>query len=315
MTIFSSLLPRSISVTKAPAVERIFEVDHNARIMAHCHISDTAKPTVIIVHGLESSSSSPNVVGLANKFLQIGFNVVRMNLRNCGDTAHLTSTLYNAGLSKDVIAVAQELKERDVLEKIFLAGYSLGGNIVLKAAAELGERGCDLLAGVCGISPSIDLAACVDEMEKGFNRLYEERFLYGLKTKIALKHKIYPKLYDVSKLRTIKRLRMFDDCYTCIDAGYNSAAAYYAGASALPIIDRATVPVLIVTAQDDPIVPFSTFESSKLLTEFITMLTPEHGGHGGFFAERAEMSSSGVRCDRFWADNRVVEFCVKIAAY
>jgi predicted alpha/beta-fold hydrolase len=310
MTIIPALWMRRLPPIKTPSIDRLFQVAPHVQVLAKCHFAPDAKsrPTIIILHGLEGSSQTPYVLGLTHKALEHGMNVVRMNLRNCGDTLHLTPTLYNAGLSSDLIAVTNELMEIDGLENIFAAGYSLGGNIVLKAASELGKGGRELFKGICAVSPALDLATCVAALEKGFNRFYEQRFLIGLKEKIRIKHKFYPSLYDTSKLKHVNTVRSFDDYFTAPDAGYKDAAEYYEKASALRIIDQAEVPILIIAAKDDPIVPFKSFDSPKLKTPHITMLTPEHGGHSGFLGRVFE--SKGMIRDRFWAENRIVEFCL-----
>lgn len=308
MTIVPAIWNRRLPPIKTPSVDRLFKVKPHVQVLANCHFAEDAKsrPTLIILHGLEGSSNTPYVLGLTHKALEQGMNVVRLNLRNCGDTLHLTPTLYNAGLSADLIAVATELMEVDGLHNLFAAGYSLGGNIVLKAAAELGADGPAMFRGICAISPALDLAACVDSMEKGLNRFYEQRFLIGLKDKIRLKHRLFPSLYDVSKLKYVKTLRGFDDVFTAPDAGCKNSAEYYQQNSAIRIIENAQIPILIIAAQDDPIVPFQSFASPKLQAPNITMLTPQHGGHSGFLAHAPE----GANRDRFWAENRIVEFCL-----
>ncbi len=308
MTIVPALWNRRLPPIKTPSFDRLFQVKPHVQVLANCHFAEDAKsrPTLIILHGLEGSSNTPYVLGLTHKALEQGMNVVRLNLRNCGNTLHLTPTLYNAGLSEDLIAVATELTERDGLQNLFAAGYSLGGNIVLKAASELGADGHAMFKGICAISPALDLAACVDSMEKGLNRFYEQRFLIGLKDKIRMKHKLFPSLYDVSKLKNVTTLRGFDDVYTAPDAGCGDSAEYYEQASALRIIENSQVPILIIAAQDDPIVPFQSFASPKLNAPNITMLTPEYGGHSGFLANADEDANR----DRFWAENRIVEFCI-----
>ncbi|HEY9678843.1 MAG TPA: alpha/beta fold hydrolase [Drouetiella sp.] len=310
MTIVPALWARQLPPITTPSVDRLFQVKPHIRILAKCHFAPDAKTrsTLIVIHGLEGSSDTQYVLGLTHKALEHGMNVVRLNLRNCGNTLHLTPTLYNAGLSADLIAVATELMEVDGLKSIFAAGYSLGGNIVLKAASELGKSGSELFKAVCAVSPALDLATCVDALEQGFNRFYEQRFLIGLKDKIRIKHKLFPSLYDLSKLKLVRTLRGFDDVFTAPDAGYSDSSAYYEGASAVRIIDQAEIPVLIIAAKDDPIVPFKSFDSPKLKTKYITMLTPEHGGHSGFV--NATYETKGKIRDRFWAENRIIEFCL-----
>lgn len=307
MTIAPALYQRRFPLVESSVTERHFEVEPGSHVLAHCHWSSQPKsaPTLIILHGLEGCSDSHYVLGSAEKALALGMNVVRMNMRNCGDTMHLTPTLYNSGLSADVMAVVNELRLNDGLEQIYLAGFSMGGNIVLKAAAEC--ESSEVLAGVVAISPSLDLAPCVDELERGFNQIYQLRFLHGLKNKIRSKHKLYPDLYDTRLLRSIRSVRAFDDAYTAPLSGYGNAANYYRLASALPLLDRIAVPTLIVQAQDDPFVPFASFNAPQFKNPHIHLLSPAYGGHNGFLQRQAEEPPV---FDRFWAENRLVKFCL-----
>lgn len=314
MTIAASLWPRSFSPAVSQGRERLFEVEPGTRLLGKCHWQkDRAKATtLLILHGLEGSSESHYILGLTQKALAYGMNVVRLNMRNCGGTLHLTPTLYNAGLSHDPLAVAKELKAKDGIENIVLVGFSIGGNIVLKAAAELGVAGSTILAGVCAVSPSVDLAPCLDALESGFNKFYEQRFLAGLKAKLKEKQRLFPEIYDTTKLTAVRRLREFDGLYTAPHGGYGTAENYYQAASALPFLDRLSVPTLIVHAQDDPFVPFGSLGSRKLENNrCINLLSPEHGGHAAFIHKDQE---APPLLDRFWAENRVITFCLEVNA-
>jgi hypothetical protein len=145
MTIAPALLPRPLRRAFLLGGERrLFRVDQDAQVLAHCHWQPGEKkqtaPTVIVIHGLEGSSESSHVLMVAQKAFDTGMNAVRLNLRNCGGTIELSPTLYNAGLSDDLFRVVAELRESDGLNEIFAVGFSLAGNIVLKAAGELGQR-------------------------------------------------------------------------------------------------------------------------------------------------------------------------------
>lgn len=266
---------------------------------------------VLIVHGLEGSVESSYVKGVCEKALNIGFSVCRINLRNCGDTLHLARGLYNAGMSEDIVAVAADLKKRFGFEKIFLSGFSLGGNIVLKAAGEQGLAGTGqtvctgqtgeaadkawsaaenistkpskLIDAVCAVCPPVELDQCVTTIERGENWLYEHGFLLSLKEKVRAKNRLFPGRYDVEILPSISSLRGFDNAFTAPDAGYADAAAYYFGASALRVVSAINIPALVVAAVDDPLVPISSF-AGKEITENanVTLLTPKNGGHVAF---------------------------------
>jgi len=271
------------------------------------------EPLIVLVHGLEASGASPYMLSLADKAVTMGFSAARLNLRNCGDTLHLTPTLYNAGLSQDLIAVVDYLRAQYQFKKVFIIGYSLGGNIVLKAAAELGAAAAERISGACAVSPSIDLKASVVSMERGVNRFYELRFLGGLKDKIRKKAQLFPERFDVSKLKRVTGIRSFDELYTAPDAGFRGADHYYEESSSLAMMDRVSVPTLIIAAQDDPIVPFDAFRDPIFKSNYIKLLCPEHGGHGGFIHKEIEANSSLKSRDRFWAENRVLEFCFDAA--
>lgn len=304
-------IPRDLESALGTAAERTFAVGEDSQVLAHCHIKEDGinQPTLLIVHGLEGSSESPYVIGVATKAIAQGMNVIRMNLRNCGGTLHLTPTLYNAGLSCDVIAVAKEIRDKIGATSLFGVGFSLGGNILLKAAGELAEQGPSLFSGVCAVSPSIDLCASVDSLAKGINRIYEWRFLQGLIGKIRAKNQLFPGRFDVERLRTIKTIRQFDDYYTAPDGGYGNADNYYHRASSIHVLNSIRVPTLIITAQDDPIVPFASFNSGLFENANIELVAPKHGGHGGFFSSKLEFLVNKDIADRFWAEHQVVAFC------
>ena len=111
--------------------ERLVEVEPGVKILCQCHWQNDRKSplTLVVVHGLEGSSRSGYMLGLAERAFSAGWNAVRLNQRNCGGTESLTPTLYNSGLSGDYRAVLFELIERDSLPEIFFAGYSMGGNL------------------------------------------------------------------------------------------------------------------------------------------------------------------------------------------
>ncbi len=225
MTLAGALLPRH-TPGLPPADDRLFEVEPGTQLLARCHWQREPRrsPTLALVHGLEGSSESGYIRTLAAQAFTAGFNVLRINQRNCGGTERLTATLYNSGLSADFRAVLLELIERDRLKRIFFAGYSMGGNLILKMAGELGAAAPRELRGICAVCPTLDLAACVDAIERPENWLYQFRFVRDLKSRMRRKAKLFPGQFELNGLSRVRTLREFDDAITAPCSGYRSAA-------------------------------------------------------------------------------------------
>jgi len=262
--------------------------------------------TIILVHGLEGSSDSGYVLGTAEQAFVAGFNVVRLNQRNCGGTEHLTPHLYHSGRSDDIRAVVMELIERDRLPEIFAAGFSMGGNLVLKMAGEFGDAAPEQVRGFAGIAPSFVLEACADALEQPRNFIYERYFVRKLKRRMRRKAELFPDQYAArvgnGAMRAIGSVREFDERITAPCSGFAGADDYYAQASAVNVIGAIRRPTLILTAQDDPFVPYVTFERRELRENpNIQLVAPRYGGHCSFIGRQGGD-------ERFWCEARIVEF-------
>jgi hypothetical protein len=304
MTLAGSFWPRR--ARRLPAgEERQFEVEPGTRLLAKCHWQASRRDcaTLVLVHGLEGSSESGYMRGLAEQAFAAGLNVLRVNQRTCGGSEELTPTLYCSALSDDYRAILLELIERDRLPAVFFCGYSMGGNLVLRMAGRLGAEAPPELRGVCGVCPTIELADCVEAIERPENALYQRHFVNGLKARLRRKARLLPEKYKLDGLARMRTVREFDDAVTAPHFGYGGAEDYYHQASAARVIAQIAVPTLIITAQDDPVVPYAIFGGAEVRgNQHISLLAPAWGGHCAFIAR-----SSGW--ERFWAEARVVEFC------
>jgi uncharacterized protein len=303
MTIAAVFLRRQFVLPRAE--ERCFQVDANSKILGHCHWQagqDRDTPVLVLVHGLEGSSASNYMLGIAEKAWQRGFHAIRLNQRNCGGTELLTPTLYNSGMSGDYRAVFEELSSGDGFSRIFFAGYSMGGNLVTKMAGEFGDAVPKALRGVAAVCPSINLAACADELERLKNFFYQRHFVAGLMSRYARKVQLFPQVYSPDGFGRIRTVRQFDDAITAPHFGYRDAQEYYEAAGAKRLIDKIRVPMLLITARDDPFVPFEAIRASGVeRNPAIVFKAPKHGGHCGFISDQG----GG---ERFWAEQRVLEF-------
>lgn len=304
MTIAAAFARRRFELPSAE--DRLFQVDPESRIVGRCHWQAGKRrdvPVIVILHGLEGSSESNYVRGIAEKALRFGFHAVRLNQRNCGGTEALTPTLYNSGMSGDYRAVLDELADRDGFEQIFFVGYSMGGNLVTKMAGEYGDAAPQALRAVCVVCPAMDLGACADALERRENYFYQRHFVKGLMSRYARKAKLFPERYRMDGLGPVRSVREFDDKITAPQFGYRDAQDYYDAVGAKKLVSQVRVPMLMITAQDDPFVPYELFlRANPAQNPAIRFVAPEHGGHCGFISNR-----SGT--ERCWAEQRIVEFC------
>ena len=297
---------RRLRVTVARDEERLFKVGTDGQVLAQCrwHTDKQAHSTMVIWHGMEGSTSSVYMWSIAQKAFAAGFNVVRVNYRNCGGTEHLTPSLYHGGLSADLNVVIAELITKDRLTKIFPIGFSLGGNMVLKLLGEYGDDPPREVISAAVVSPSVDLQASTNLILQRSNWLYHRHFVRSLKSRITTKHRLYPDLYSLDGLRGIKTIKDFDERYTALENGFANAADYYYKASSIRVADRIRVPTLIIHAKDDPFIPFEPLrDNSFAANPYLLLVQTEKGGHVAF------VSAANRNEDRFWAENRVVEFC------
>lgn len=304
MTIYAWGRPRRFP-RLPPPVPRFFDVAADARVLAHTYWQPrrVTHPTLVALHGLEGSSAAHYMQGLADKAFARGFNVLLLNQRNCGGTEHLSAGLYHSGLTADPLAVLHELIAVDRLPSIAIVGYSLGGNLALKLAGELGRDAPPQLHAVCAVSPTIDLARCVDALERPTNRLYQWNFVRNLKARLRRKAAAFPGAFDVTLLRGLHTVREFDERYTAPYFGFADAADYYHRASALRVMDRIAVPTLILTAADDPFVPPAQFHDPAVAgNAALTVMITAGGGHCAFVSARRDGD------DGYWAEAMAVGF-------
>jgi len=283
---------------------RLFRVSADTEVLAHCYWQPVraAARTVLVLHGLEGSSSVHYMRGVAAKAWARGWNAVLLNQRNCGGTEHLTPRLYHSGLTADPRSVIATLADADGLTAMGVVGYSLGGNLTLRMAGELGGE-AGIVGGAAAICPTMDLERCVRAIERRVNIPYQFNFVRNLRARMRRKATAWPSAFDLSGLGRIWTIRQFDDVYTAPHHGFGDAANYYRQASALRVVDRIRMPTLILTAADDPFVPPSQFDEPAVRRNpNITVVVSRHGGHCGFIEEPAPGH------DGYWAEETAMDF-------
>jgi predicted alpha/beta-fold hydrolase len=245
-----------------------------------------ARGTVVMVHGLEGSGEAGYMRSLAGAALGRGFAAHRFHMRTCGGTENLCRTLYHAGLTSDLRAVVEQLDG-----PVYLVGFSLGGNVVLKLAGELGDSARPRIAAVCAVSTPLDLAACAARIHERDNWLYERRFVLRMRDRLRATGRYRPEEYE--SLRSVFDI---DDRITAPSFGFGNAANYYATQSSRQFLDKIRVPALLLQAKDDTFIPFRVFEGLPQ-NPCVKLIATEYGGHVGFIARGPS---------RFWVDDTLL---------
>jgi predicted alpha/beta-fold hydrolase len=286
-------------VLAAPLEPLLVPVAENATVRV-----DVARPaaasrgTLLLIHGLCGDARSAYMVRTAEAALARGWTVALMNLRGCGDTGALSQTLYNAGQSDDAGAVLSRFDREGLPRPFAAAGFSLGGNLLLRYA---GRAGAACVAdAVAGVNAPIDLERCLRALERPSNAIYEQFFVFWLCRRIRQLRAERTVPGPPANWPAIRRLRCFDELFTAPDGGYPSAAAYYAAASAAPTLGGLRVPALLLSAANDPFVPVGVFEAARrAVPPCATFSHPVEGGHVGYWGQPGE---------RFWAARALLDF-------
>jgi predicted alpha/beta-fold hydrolase len=294
LTILGNFWPRKYDFSPFPIEDRLIRTDEDTQILVQTQRPAVAPlGEVVLLHGLEGNGSSGYIHSMAWDVLNAGFISHRFHMRTCGGTGNLCKTLYHAGLTSDLRAFLHELHNNGNGLPVFPIGFSLGGNVALKLAGELGET--DLIDGVCAISTPIDLAAGVRRIGKPGNRIYERRFLSRMRARLLATGR-----YTLAELEGARTLYEIDDRITAPSFGFAGADHYYATQSARNYLDRIRVPTLLIQAKDDIFIPFESYRHPAFASNpYLRLIATEHGGHLGFLS----------RCGaRFWVDEVAIDF-------
>lgn len=255
----------------------------------------------VLCHGLEGSSSSKYIVGVADLLSRNNWDVVAMNYRSCGEEMNRQARVYHSGATDDVQTIIDFI-EKDY-DEIVLVGFSLGGNLSLVYA---GQRGQDIhhkIKAVATASVPTDLLAGSLEILKKRNFIYHQKFLRSLRKKVKIKSKDYPDIYNDKKLSQVKTLYDFDDIFTGPIGGFKDAKDYYTQCSSGQFIPKIKIPTLIINALDDPFLPKECYpyEEAKENNN-VTLMTPRYGGHVGFVKRGKE---------HYWSEEVILSFLEK----
>ncbi len=280
-----------------------YRVDSATTILAFEQIPrGTVRGHLVVLHGLEGSADAGYIQSLSHLAVNQNFSIHRLNFRTCGGTEALCETMYHSGLTSDVAFIVQEIAKR-TSAPLFLIGFSLGGNVAVKLTGEYGKK--SPLAGTVAVSAPIDLAACVKAIDRPSNRIYAYRFLNRLRSRIMRKSKLSPGSYNSEFIDKVHTIWQFDNRFTAPLFGFGTAANYYATQSALNYVDQIDSPTLLISAKDDPLVPFGIYKHPAITANSaVRLISPQHGGHIGFLSRHPP---------RFWVDDVIMTWIQSLA--
>ncbi|HVI47646.1 MAG TPA: alpha/beta fold hydrolase [Chitinophaga sp.] len=296
LTIYPSLF-RSIR----PASYRRVRIDTPDNDFLDLDFSEKGSDRIVVIlHGLEGSSTRKYVIGMVHIFNEAGFDTVSMNFRGCSGTPNRNLCFYHSGETGDLDTVIHYLVSLKKYKSIHLVGFSLGGNVTLKYIGERGRYVHGSIRSAVAISAPCDLKSSSAELEKAHNIIYMQRFVRELGHKLQQKKAQYPDAINLDHYEKIKNFRQFDDRYTAPMHGFRDALDYWGKCSSRQFLHQITIPTLLINAKDDPFLGADCFPYEIAAEhEHFHLETPHSGGHVGF-----------VRFGQnyYWSEKRALEF-------
>jgi uncharacterized protein len=264
---------------------------------------NSRRPLVIVLHGLEGSSRSPYVPGLLREAARRGWDGVAMNFRSCSGEINRLPRFYHSGETGDLDYVVSSIVSDDPRRPIVLAGYSLGGNVLIKWLGEGGDKVPDSIRAAVAVSVPFDLAAAAHRIDHGISRVYGGVFLRTLKKKALAKAGLFPGLLDPREVTRIRSFAQFDDRVTAPIHGFRNAWDYWTRASAAPWLKEIRKPTLLLSACDDPFLPASCLPYDAVAKSvWLSADFTSYGGHVGF------VEGAWPGAATYWVDLRVMGF-------
>lgn len=282
-----------------PRLLRLDDGDHVALHESYPKCWRSGDPLAVLVHGLGGSHQSSYVQRVGGALYRRGVGVVRLDLRGAGFSLRHSRKFYNAANSEDLRAVAVQLQIEHPTSPLAVAGFSLGGNIVLKFAGEEAADPLPNLRAVAALAPPLDLVRCSEMMTR--HPWYDAFYVRHLTRQVREHQHAFPDLPPILFPRGLT-LWQFDELYTAARWGYPDAKTYYRTASAAAFVPAIRVPAFLMTARDDPFVAVEPFERVAAMPNLSVHIVP-HGGHLGFVGRDG---LGGIR----WAETRLTEWMI-----
>jgi predicted alpha/beta-fold hydrolase len=250
------------------------------------HASQKNRPMMVLFHGLEGSSDSHYAQAFADWAAVHDLNFALPHFRGCSGELNHAPRAYHSGDHEEIDWVLKRLRDDHLAQGgqvMVAAGVSLGGNALMRWAAEQGTAALQKADAIASICSPLDLAQSGHAIGRGLNRqIYTRMFLRSMKPKAMAKLKQHPGLFDAQKLMAVRDLYDFDNVFTAPLHGFKDTDDYWSKASAKPLMKYIRLPALALNARNDPFVPASSLPKQIEVSKTVTLWQPEEGGHVGF---------------------------------
>jgi uncharacterized protein len=260
-----------------------------------------SKRLCIVLHGLEGDSGRPYMRGMVRSLNRRDWDALALNFRGCSGEPNRQLRMYHSGETEDLQTVISHVCAQGNYSQLALAGFSLGGNAILKYLGEKCFGVSPILKVAVTISVPCDLKACSIRLEEFLNRPYLKRFLVMLRRKMEAKSIVAPDIVSIAGYERIRTLKEFDDRYTAPLHGFKDADDYYSQASSKQFLKAISIPTLVINAADDPFLSVTCYPRKEAeANQDLFLEVPKHGGHVGFMSRN--------RDGEYWSETRAVSF-------
>lgn len=292
----------------APQLQR-WDTPDGDFVRVHRWPGAVGQPTVLLLHGLEGGLSSRYVGEFARQLAPLGWQLVLLEFRSCGGELNRRLRSYHSGETGDLAFVVARLLAAEPERPLFVVGYSLGGNVLLKWLGEVGERAPAGLVAAAAVSPPFDLEAAARNCDRRAGGAIARHFLRTLVPKAIAKARAFPGVLDEDAVRRCRSFAAFDDLVTAPLHGFADAEDYWRRSSCAQFLPAIRRPALLVAAVDDPLVPGHLLPHAAVAASpFLQARFERHGGHCGF------CHGGWPWRPRRWAEAEVLRFFAAHAA-
>ncbi|WP_317173682.1 YheT family hydrolase [Olleya marilimosa] len=299
-TIYSGVLRKVEGVTQKR--ERITLPDTDFIDLDWSYAGNKTKQLLVVLHGLEGNAQRHYMLGSAKMANQNNMDAVCVNFRGCSGEVNKTFQSYHSGKTDDLASVIKHITTQFDYDTIYLNGFSLGGNVILKYLGETSDLPKQIKAAVT-VSVPVYLKGSLEQLMSSKNYVYSKKFLRNLRSKLVEKQQLFPQKINNQDLSAVKTLKDFDDVYTSKAHGFKDAYDYYEQSSSLQYLKHISIPTLLINAQNDSFLSKECYpikEAEQNANFYLEM--PKYGGHVGFYDEQ----------NTYYSEKRMLQFITNL---